>query len=110
MKSPDQNGQSRAAKLPSQICCPWELIGLDSDQADNLLFCPSPRTPTDLRDRYFLNGLVKEMNLQINIRSQHLAVRHILSQSRQTVQRVGGQHSSKMGDDIAVIIIVRRFY
>jgi len=88
MESSDQDRQSGGAEPPGQIRRPRELIRLDTDKANDLLFFPTSRRAADSFHGDFLNGFVKEMYLQIDVFSQSLLVYDILGQGCQTVQGV----------------------
>jgi len=88
MESPDQDRQSGGAEPSGKICRPRELIGLDTDKANDLLLLPTSRGAADFSHGDFLHGFVKEMYVQIDILTQSLLVHDILGQGCQTVQGV----------------------
>ena len=108
MEAADHHRQAGGAELAGEVERMVELVGLDSDQADQRAPAAPLQIPGDPRRHDMLVALVDRDQVEVDVRPEHLALRRVAGQPIQSGERIGGQDRPPPDDRIAVVVIMRR--
>jgi hypothetical protein len=110
VKSTDEYLQSPCPEFPRKICRPGKLVRLDSDQSDDRSPVRKPVGLYDSADRYFLYGIVDELDFELNFSAKQSPPGYVLREAREASQGIAGKHAAKMPDYISFIIVLGWLY
>src|SRR5579862_3387262 len=85
------------------------LVRLHADQADETEIAVGAHLGNDALDAHPRIGLVDGDDVDIDVGPEHLALRAIVDQSVDGGQRIRRHRRAEPADDIAVVVVMRRF-
>src|SRR5580700_740915 len=86
------------------------LVRLHADQADETEIIVGAHLGDDALDAYAGVGFVDGDDVDIDIGPEHFALRAIADQAINRRQRIRRHRRAEPADDIAVVVVMRRFY
>src|SRR5580658_846710 len=86
------------------------LVRLHADQADETEIIVGAHLGDDALDAYAGVGFVDGDDVDIDIGPEHFALRAIVDQAINRRQRIRRHRRAEPADDIAVVVVMRRFY
>src|ERR1700692_2295739 len=86
------------------------LIRLHADQADEAEITVGAHLRDDALDAHPRIGLVDGDDVDVDIGPEHLAPRAIVDQAVHRRQRIRRHRRAEPADDIAVVVVMRRFH
>ena len=110
MKSTDENLQASRPEFPRQISSPGKLVGLNAGQRHDRAPVRKPVGSDDPANRYRLDRIVIEFDLQINVATQQPAFGYVPGQTGKASKRVAWEYAAEMADHVSFIIVFGRFY
>ena len=84
------------------------LVRLHADQSEQAKIAVLAETAEQLRDIHPRMGLVDDVDVDGDVRPEHLALRGIARQPVDRGEGIGGDQRAPPADHIAVVVIVRR--
>ena len=108
MKAANDDGDAGLAERPRDIERARILVGLHADQPDHAEAIGLAEPAQELWDVDAGVGLVDDIDLDVDIRPEHLALGAIERHAVQRGERVGRDQPAPPANDIAVVMVMRR--
>src|SRR5712692_6261493 len=108
VESADDHIDPGSAELPSQIECPWKLVGLDPHQSHDKLRRGAPAPVDNFFYREFFRSLVKGDDLDPKI-AEYATAFHLFGQTVQDVESVAREHTFPKANHITVVVVLGGF-
>src|SRR5271169_4019969 len=86
------------------------LVRLHADQADKTEIIVGAHLGDDAVDAHPRVGFVDGDDVDVDIGPEHLALRAVVDQAVHRRQRIRRHRRAEPADDIAVVVVMRRFY
>jgi hypothetical protein len=109
VKAADDDGNAGGAERPRDVERARILVGLHTDQPDHAESTSFAETAQQFRDIHAGIGFVDNVDVDIDVVAEHAALRAIERHAVERGQRIRRHKPAPPADDVAVIVIVRRF-
>jgi hypothetical protein len=106
VKPSDKDLQPSSAKAAGQVGSTRKLVGLNTDQRNDRPISREFVGTNDPVDRDRLDRIVEDSDLYLEIVTKRPAALQIFGEARKASQRVAGQDTAEMTNDVAFVIIL----